>query len=97
MTLRGEILATVSQGGSSEKRRTTIRMKTASRFSSATALVFLLASLTSPVFTMSALARGGDTFRGAPGPIVGAGLPLLAIGGIGYGVYWLVKRRRKAG
>jgi len=31
--------------------------------------------------------------RGAPGPIVGAGLPLLAIG---YGVYWLVKRKRKA-
>ncbi len=31
--------------------------------------------------------------RGAPGPIVGAGLPVLAIG---FGVYWLVKRRRKA-
>ena len=29
---------------------------------------------------------------GAPGPIAGAGLPVLAIG---YGVYWLVKRRRK--
>ena len=29
--------------------------------------------------------------RGVPGPIVGAGLPFLAIG---YGVYWLVKRRR---
>jgi hypothetical protein len=33
--------------------------------------------------------------RGAPGPIIGAGLPLLAAGGIGYGVYWLVKRRRR--
>jgi hypothetical protein len=31
--------------------------------------------------------------KGAPGPIAGAGLPILAIG---YGVYWLVKRRRKA-
>ncbi|MCK1418898.1 hypothetical protein IVB55_39425 [Bradyrhizobium sp. CW4] len=30
--------------------------------------------------------------KGAPGPIAGAGLPILAIG---YGVYWLVKRRRK--
>jgi hypothetical protein len=31
-------------------------------------------------------------YHGAPGPIAGAGLPVLAIG---YGVYWLVKRRRK--
>jgi hypothetical protein len=30
---------------------------------------------------------------GAPGPIVGAGLPILAIGG--FGVYWLIRRRRK--
>jgi hypothetical protein len=30
--------------------------------------------------------------RGVPGPIAGAGLPILAIG---YGVYWLIKRRRK--
>jgi hypothetical protein len=31
--------------------------------------------------------------RGAPGPIAGAGLPFFAVG---YGVYWLIKRRRKA-
>lgn len=31
--------------------------------------------------------------RGAPGPIAGAGLPILAVG---YGVYWLVRRRRTA-
>ena len=32
--------------------------------------------------------------RGVPGPIVGAGLPVLAVG---YGVYWLIRRRQKAG
>jgi hypothetical protein len=40
--------------------------------------------------------RDGDRdggLHGAPGPIAGAGLPVLAIG---YGVYWLIKRRRKA-
>jgi hypothetical protein len=31
--------------------------------------------------------------HGAPGPIIGAGLPLI---GGAYGVYWLVRRRRKA-
>ena len=30
--------------------------------------------------------------HGVPGPIAGAGLPILAVG---YGIYWLVKRRRK--
>ena len=34
----------------------------------------------------------GRHYHAAPGPIAGAGLPVLAIG---YGVYWLVKRRRK--
>ena len=34
----------------------------------------------------------GNNVRGAPGPIAGAGLPVLAVG---YGVYWLIKRRRR--
>jgi hypothetical protein len=31
--------------------------------------------------------------KGAPGPLVGAGLPVLLIGG-GIGIYWLVRRRK---
>jgi hypothetical protein len=34
----------------------------------------------------------GNTVHGAPGPIAGAGLPIIAVG---YGVYWLVRRRRR--
>jgi hypothetical protein len=36
---------------------------------------------------------GGHHFHGAPAPIAGAGLPFLAVG---YGVFWLIRRRRKA-
>jgi len=32
----------------------------------------------------------------APAPVLGAGLPALAAGGIGYGIFWLVRRRRRA-
>ena len=32
-------------------------------------------------------------YHAAPGPIAGAGLPVLAVG---FGVYWLVRRRRKS-
>jgi hypothetical protein len=35
---------------------------------------------------------GGGTVHGAPGPIAGAGLPILAVG---FGAYWLVRRYRR--
>ena len=35
----------------------------------------------------------GRVTRGAPGPLAGASLPLLLIGG---GIYWLVRRRNRA-
>ena len=63
--------------------------------------VFLLAAAILTSSSLSGLAMSGDwkpyigkhdNIRGAPGPIAGAGLPVLAVG---YGVYWLVQRRRK--
>jgi hypothetical protein len=53
--------------------------------------VSMLVIAVSPAFALEP--RNPMQFLGAPGPIAGAGLPILAIG---YGVYWLVKRRRKA-
>ena len=71
--------------------------------------VLALALLAFPVLTIQASAQKGGynppppppppsgppggPYKGAPGPIVGAGLPVLAVG---YGVYWLVRRRRKS-
>jgi hypothetical protein len=34
----------------------------------------------------------GHEVHGAPGPIAGAGLPVLALGG---GIYWIVRRVRR--
>jgi hypothetical protein len=34
---------------------------------------------------------GGGGIHGVPGPLAGAGLPFIAVG---YGVYWLLRRRR---
>ena len=36
--------------------------------------------------------QGGGGTHGVPGPLVGAGLPVLAVG---YGAYWLVRRYRR--
>ena len=46
-----------------------------------------------PAFAMAPKPNSPTQYRGAPGPIAGAGLPVLAVG---YGVYWLIRRRRKA-
>jgi hypothetical protein len=35
---------------------------------------------------------GGGGIRPTPGPLVGAGLPVIAVG---YGAYWLVRRYRR--
>jgi LPXTG-motif cell wall-anchored protein len=34
----------------------------------------------------------GGGWHGAPGPLMGAGLPVLLIGG---GIYWIVRRKKK--
>jgi membrane protein DedA with SNARE-associated domain len=47
-----------------------------------------------PAFAMAPKPNSPTQYRGAPGPIAGAGLPVLAVG---YGVYWLVRRRRRKG
>jgi hypothetical protein len=66
---------------------------------SAAALAFALMIVTQPALACNenghcdnAPGQVKKGAQGAPGPIAGAGLPILAIG---YGVYWLVKRRRK--
>jgi len=40
--------------------------------------------------------QNGNGIRAAPALLIGAGLPGLAVA-MGYGVYWLVRRRRNVG
>jgi hypothetical protein len=63
-----------------------VAMTVISRIRGALPLVAILMALAGSVD--SAFAVVGD----APGPVAGAGLPILVIG---YGAYWLVKRLRR--
>jgi hypothetical protein len=54
--------------------------------------------LMSPVFADNGKGNNGNGNgnggpRAAPGPVLGAGLPILAVG---YGIFWVVRRRKKA-
>ncbi len=55
--------------------------------------VALLLSATSQANATTAPCSACGIIHGAPGPIAGAGLPVIAVG---YGIYWLVRRRRTA-
>ena len=66
-------------------------MKAPIRTVLAAAILTAIAAL--PAFAMGLKPNSPTQYRGAPGPIAGAGLPILAVG---YGVYWLVRRRRNS-
>jgi hypothetical protein len=68
-------------------------------------LVVLTLGLSSPAFAQNGQGQNGQGQNGrdhdhdphgAPAPLIGAGIPGFAVG-IGYGVYWLVRRRRNVG
>jgi hypothetical protein len=67
-------------------------MKRIARILAGAAIVAVLGAAALPAFSQTAVPTAVPVHRGAPGPIAGAGLPVLAVG---FGVYWLIRRRRK--
>jgi hypothetical protein len=57
-------------------------------------LTVLLATSTIPTLATHAVAGypGGGNYSGAPGPLLGAGIPFLVVAG---GVYWVARRFRR--
>jgi hypothetical protein len=62
------------------------------RIGIAATAIALLTTVPLPASAMAKWPNSRDHYRGVPAPIVGAGLPILCVG---YGVYWLVRRRRR--
>ena len=57
-------------------------------------MALLLALSVVPAWAKSDNGNGNGQVKGATGPLAGAGLPVLLVGG---GIYWIVRRRKKAG
>ena len=55
-------------------------------------IIALLGVAALPAFSQTAIIDAANRHHPAPVPIAGAGLPFLAVG---FGVYWLIRRRRK--
>jgi hypothetical protein len=73
-------------------------MKSVTRILAGASIVASLSVVALPAFsqtttpTTSTAIDAAKKIKPAPGPIAGAGLPVLAVG---FGVYWLIRRRRK--
>ena len=68
-------------------------MKSIARIMADAAIAGMLGVASLPALSQAAPTSASPVaFHGAPGPIAGAGLPFLAVG---FGVYWLIRRRRK--
>jgi hypothetical protein len=71
-------------------------MKSIARIMAGAAMVGLLGIVALPAFSQTTPitdTAAAKTIHPAPAPIAGAGLPVLAVG---FGVYWLIRRRRRA-